>query len=194
LPFQVYFEEFIPGKNELIFEDRSVTVSTIPLKHRVPCSGFLFREKPRERHIIREMLDFYQIPSAYINLIKKGEDFTGEDGVIIPNDKLTTAPDKTVSYAYCSDTAYSEKIIPYIEEVDLLYHEATFAGSEAVRAKITQHSTAAQAAAIASKARVKKLIIGHFSARYPDQNILLKEAKSVFEETFLAKDMSETIF
>lgn len=194
LPFKVIFEEFNPAKNELIYEDRSVLVTTIPLKHRVPCAGFLFREKPRERHIIREMIDFYRIPLAYIHLIKQGADFTDDSGEIIPNEKLTKAAEKSISYAYCSDTAYSEKIIPLIKEVDLLYHEATFAQEEIKRAKTTLHSTASQAATIALKAEVKQLIIGHFSARYSNQEILLREAKAIFPEVLLAEDMREYQF
>jgi ribonuclease Z len=189
MSFEVIFEEFDAKKNTLIFEDRSVEVFSIPLKHRVPCSGFLFKEKPRDRHINREMIDFYQVPLSNINLIKKGADFITEQGELIPNSLLTTPPDKTVTYAYCSDTAYSEKIVPLIKDVDLLYHEATFAQSEEKRAKSTMHSTAAQAATIALKAGVAKLIIGHFSARYNNQQVLLDEAKAIFENTLLAEDM-----
>ena len=189
LPFRVIFEEFNASKNRMIYEDRSVEVFTIPLKHRVPCSGFLFREKPGERHILREMIDFYGVPVSKINLIKKGADFTTTNGELIPNHKLTSSPDKTITYAYCSDTAYAEKIIPLIAGVDLLYHEATFVQSEERRAKTTMHSTAAQAATIASKANVGKLLLGHFSARYNNQQILLKEAKPIFENTLLAEDM-----
>jgi ribonuclease Z len=189
IPFKVIFEEFDAKKNVLIYEDRSVEVYTVPLKHRVPCSGFLFREKPGERHIIRDMIDFYQVPIAQINLIKKGADFVTSEGKIISNDILTTPAEKTISYAYCSDTAYSEKIIPLIAGVDLLYHEATFAESEKNRAKTTMHSTAAQAATIARKANVSRLILGHFSARYSNQQILLNEAKAVFEKSVLAEDM-----
>lgn len=189
IPFKVVFEEFDAGKNKLIFEDRSVEVHSIPLKHRVPCSGFLFREKTKDRHIMREMIDFYQVPIARINLIKKGADFVTEEGKVISNDILTCPPDKIISYAYCSDTAYSEKIIPLIAGVDLLYHEATFAETEQIRAKTTLHSTAAQAATIASKAKVKQLILGHFSARYNNQQILLDEAKAIFEPVLLAEDM-----
>lgn len=189
LPFKVIFEEFDTRSNVMIFEDRSVAVYSIPLRHRVPCSGFLFNEKARDRHINREMINIYQVPVAQLNLIKGGADFITPEGELIPNNRLTTAADKTVSYAYCSDTAYYEKIIPIIKGVDLLYHEATFAESEKVRAKSTMHSTAAQAATIALKAEAGKLLIGHFSARYADQQLLLDEAKSVFSNTLLAQDM-----
>ena len=189
LPFKVIFHHINPRKHELIFEDRSVKVFSIPLKHRVPSCGFLFEEKPRDRHIIREMIDFYNIPTWRILKIKQGEDFETEDGEIILNTELTIEGDKPKRFAYCSDTAYSEKIIPIIEGVDCLYHEATFMETESRRAKETYHSTARQAGEIASKAKVKKLIIGHYSARYIHQNELLDEAKAVFENTILGEDL-----
>jgi ribonuclease Z len=189
LPFKVVFHTINPRKHELIYEDRSVSVFSIPLKHRVPCCGFLFEEKPRDRHIIREMIDFYHIPTWRIPKIKQGDDFITEEGEIIPNDHLTKANEMPKRYAYCSDTAYSEKIIPFIEGVDCLYHEATFMEDEALRSKQTEHSTARQAATIALKAKVKKLIIGHYSARYVNQNDLLNEAKAIFENTILGEDM-----
>lgn len=190
LPFNVIFHTINPRKNELIFEDRSVRVFSIPLKHRVPTCGFLFEEKPKERHIIREMIDFYHIPTWCIPKIKQGENFTTEEGEIIPNTKLTKEPESPKRFAYCSDTAYTEKIIPIIKGVDCLFHEATFMESELVRCKETQHSTAREAAEIAKKANVKKLIIGHYSARYTNQNELLKEATDVFENTVLGEDMT----
>ena len=190
LSFKVIFHSINTRKNELIYEDRSVKIFSIPLKHRVPCCGFLFEEKPRDRHIIRDMIDFYNIPTWRIPKIKQGEDFVTEEGEIIPNERLTTASELPKRYAYCSDTAYSEKIIPIIQGVDCLYHEATFLNEELVRSKQTEHSTAYQAAKIAKKANVKKLIIGHFSARYSNQNELLNEAKTEFENTILGEDMT----
>jgi ribonuclease Z len=190
LPFKILFHSINPRKNELIYEDRSVQVFTIPLKHRVPCCGFLFEEKPRDRHIIREMIDFYNIPTWRIPKIKQGEDFVTESGDVIPNNQLTKASDLPKRFAYCSDTAYSEKIIPIIEGVDCLYHEATFLEEEMIRSNQTEHSTARQAGQIAKKANVKKLIIGHYSARYNNQSELLNEAKSVFENTVLGEDLT----
>jgi ribonuclease Z len=190
LPFKVIFHNINPRKHEMIFEDRSVQVFSIPLKHRVPCCGFLFEEKPRDRHIIREMIDFYKIPTWRIPKIKQGEDFETEEGEIIPNSQLTKAGNPPKRFAYCSDTAYSEKIIPIIKDVDCLYHEATFMEDEQIRSRQTEHSTARQAGTIASKANVKKLIIGHYSARYMNQNELLNEAKAVFENTVLGEDMT----
>lgn len=188
LPFKVIFHAFDPRKNELIFEDKSVRVYSIPLKHRVPSAGFLFEEKPRDRHIIREMIDFYNIPLWRIPKIKLGEDFVTAEGEIVANDVLTTAPVSPKRFAYCSDTAYSEKIVPIIKGVDLLYHEATFMNDEAKRAKSTMHSTAEQAATIARLADVKQLVIGHYSARYASKKGLLAEATAVFENSIAAED------
>jgi len=190
LSFPVIFHTINPRKHELIYEDRAVQVFSIPLKHRVPCCGFLFEEKPRDRHIIRDMIDFYNIPTWRIPKIKQGEDFVTDEGEIIANSLLTIPSDLPKRFAYCSDTAYSEKIIPIIQGVDCLYHEATFMEEELIRSKQTEHSTARQAGEIALKANVKKLIIGHYSARYNNQVELLNEAKAVFENTVLGEDMT----
>jgi len=188
LPYEVRFSTFNPDKSELIYEDRSIQVYTLPLRHRIPAAGFLFRERDRDRHILKDMIDFYKIPLKLIPGIKAGSDFTTEDGEIIPNQRLTLPPTPSRSYAYCSDTAYSEKLIPLIQGVDLLYHEATFSDSELERAKITMHSTATQAACIAKKANVKRLVLGHYSARYVNEKGLLHEACLVFPNTVLANE------
>lgn len=188
LAFNVIIEPFSTTKNEIIFEDRSVKVSTIPLNHRIPCAGFLFEEQPRESNLIADKIKFYQIPIKQLKDIKAGADFVCEDGTVVPNSHLTRPAPPTRKYAYCSDTAYSEAIIPIIEGVDLLYHEATFIEQDVARAKATGHSTTVQAAQIAKLAKVKKLMIGHFSARYTDNNALLKEAQTVFPKTILANE------
>ena len=172
----------------LIYENRSICIYTFPLKHRIATNGFLFKEKEKPRHIKREMIDFYNIPIRNINEIKNGADFTTPEGEAIANDRLTTPPNPVRSYAYCSDTAYDESIVPYIKGVDVLYHEATFAESELARAIKTGHSTARQAAEIAKLAEVKKLVIGHFSSRYTNLTPLLEEAQAVFPNTELAKE------
>lgn len=187
-PFQVIFKTFDPFKHELIYEDKSVTVHTIPLKHRIPCAGFLFREQPREANIIGDKIKFYDIPLKEIAKIKQGADFITKEGKVIPNSHLTIPAKPSKSYAYCSDTAYKEDIIPIIKGVDLLYHEATFANDLVARSKETAHSTAEQAATIAQKAEVKRLVIGHFSSRYPDNSILLQEAQAIFKDTSLANE------
>lgn len=187
--YEVIFHPFNPAESTVIYDDRSVRVTTIPLKHRVPTCGFLFEEKPLSRHILRDMIDFYQIPVSQIQLIKNGADFITADGETIPNDILTTPPTPPFSYAYCSDTAAIESIIPIIKGVKCLYHETTFGDNEIKLAEQTQHSTARQAAEIAKKAKVGKLLMGHYSARYPDKDVLLEQAKEVFEATEAADDM-----
>ena len=188
MTYDVVFHPFTPGEKAVIYDDRSVSVETIPLRHRIPTCGFLFREKPTPRHIRRDMIDFYQIPMCMINRIKNGEDYTLENGTCIPNERLTLPSDPPRTYAYCSDTAYLPRITEQIREADLLFHESTFASSECIRARQTFHSTAEQAAQIAHDAQVKQLVIGHFSARYEDESILLDEAKSIFPNTVLATE------
>ncbi len=174
--------------SNILFENKSISISCFPLKHRIASSGFLFREKEKQRHIKREMIDFYHIPIREINNIKSGADFVTTDGDTIPNSRLTTPSNPPRSYAYCSDTAYDESIVPYIKDVDVLYHEATFAESEVLIANKTAHSTAKQAAEIAKMAEVNKLVIGHFSSRYTDLDVLLKESQSIFPMTELADE------
>ena len=188
MPYEVIFHPINPSERKVIFEDRSVSVETIPLRHRMPTCGFLFREKPTPNHIRRDMIDFYHIPIYMINRIKNGEDFVLEDGTVIPNERLTFPSDKPRAYAYCSDTAYLPRITEQIQGVNLLFHESTFVEADKARAKTTMHSTAAQAAQIAKTANVKKLLIGHFSARYETEDVLLKEAREIFPETILANE------
>lgn len=188
LPYKVVFHAIETNKVEMIYEDRSMTVHTIPLKHRIPCCGFLFSEKQRPRHIIRDMIDFHKIPVHELNKIKNGSDYITPDGNIIANERLTKPSTLPRRYAYCSDTIYNESIAEQIHGADLLFHEATFAQSEKARAKETFHTTARQAAEIAKIAEVKQLMIGHFSARYEDESVLLEEAAAVFPKCILAKE------
>ena len=188
MTYEVVFHPIDPAKTEVIYDDRSVSVSTIPLKHRIPTCGFLFQEKPTPNHIIRDMVDFYRIPVFELNRIKNGEDYITPEGVVVPNHRLTTPSAAPRSYAYCSDTICQTNIIPQIKGVDLLFHEGTFAQCDAARAKETFHTTAMQAAQIAVEAEAKQLLIGHFSARYEDESILLKEAQTLFPNTLLAKE------
>ncbi len=187
-PFQMKFQAVDTNNYNLVMEDRSVSVYSLPMKHRVPCCGYLFVEKERSPHIIREMIDFYKIPISKIELIKQGADFVTEEGEVIPNKSLTRPAEPAKRYAYCSDTAFFPKIVPYIEGVDLLYHEATFLEADSARAYETFHSTTKQAASIARDAQVKKLLIGHYSARYIDLLPLEKEARSIFHNTLLANE------
>lgn len=188
MTYKVPFHEFDTKEPMLIYEDRSLTVTTIPLRHRMPCCGFLFAEKRRPNHIIREMVDFYQVPVYELNRIKNGADYVTPEGKTVSNNLLTRPSAPSRSYAYCSDTIYLPSIVEQIKGVDLLFHEATFANEDAPRAKETFHTTAAQAAEIARRAEVKKLLIGHFSARYEDENVLLQEASAIFPDTQLAKE------
>lgn len=188
LEFNIRFNPIDTQSHSLIMEDRSLSVYSIPLKHRIPTCGFLFAEKPKEAHIIREMTDFYQVPVRWMKDIKQGKDYITPEGEIIPNARLTRPAIPPKRYAYCSDTAYNRSIIPIIEGVDLLYHEATFTEEDSVRAKETFHSTARQAAEIARDAQVKRLVIGHYSARYEDLSELHKEAMEVFPNTILGNE------
>lgn len=188
LPYQVQFNPVNPFKHTLVMEDRSLSVYSIPLKHRIPCCGYLFVEKQKEAHIIREMTDFYKVPVKWMKEIKQGADYITPEGQVIPNARLTRPADIPKRYAYCSDTAFAPEIVPIIKEVDLLYHEATFCETEAVRAKETFHSTAREAAEIARLAQVKQLIIGHYSARYTDLKPLFQEALQVFPQTIMAQE------
>ncbi|MDH6307032.1 ribonuclease Z [Parabacteroides sp. PF5-5] len=188
ISFQVKFNLINTYKHELVMEDRSLKVYSIPLNHRIPTCGYLFVEKQKEAHLIKEMVDFYQIPVKQLRGIKQGEDYITPEGEVIPNKRLTRPATPAKRYAFCSDTAYSPEIIPIIKDIDLLYHEATFLETEIARARETYHSTAREAAEIARLANVKRLLIGHFSARYEDDKLMLEEAKQLFPETLLANE------
>lgn len=184
--YKIVFHRLEPETRDIIYEDDKLTVETIPLSHRLRCSGFLFREKPKPRRIDKDRLP-PGLPILQVAGLKRGEDVLDEDGNIrYTNADLTLSPRHSRSYAYCSDTAYHEPIIEQIKDVDLLYHEATFTMDEASKAVETFHSTAQQAATIAHKAKVGKLLVGHFSARYKDLTPILDEARDVFKNTELA--------
>ena len=188
MEYEVILHDINPDEQKVIFENKAITVETLPLNHRIPCCGFLISEKTKKRHIKPDMLEFYKIPTYARPKLREGEDYVTSDGEIIPNERLTTPPNRSRSYAYCSDTAPRPAIIEKIKGIDLLYHEATFANKEKGRAKETFHSTAQQAATIAREAEVKELIIGHFSSRYDDEKQLLAEACEIFPRTLLAKE------
>lgn len=174
--------------SEILFEDEKLTISCFPLKHRIPTWGFLFKEKENsERNLKKEFIEQYKPGIEQIYKIKLGADFEASNGEILKNDTITYFP-KPLSYAYCSDTAFDEGLIPFVRDVDLLYHEATFGNENEAIAGDKFHATAAQAAIIASKAKVGKLLLGHFSARYKDRGSLLEEAKAVFPDTLLSKE------
>ena len=189
--FKIIFHLMQNDVREVIYEDDKLTVETIPLLHRIRCSGFLFREKAKPRRIDKDRLP-EGLPLQQIAGLKRGGDITDEDGNILhTNASLTLSPRRSRSYAYCSDTAYNESMIAQISNIDLLYHEATFATDEAAKALETFHSTAQQAATVALKANVKKLLVGHFSARYKDLAPILEEAKAIFKNVELAQEARE---
>ncbi|MBW8051931.1 MAG: hypothetical protein FVQ77_16650, partial [Cytophagales bacterium] len=216
LTYKVHFKELDTENINTIFENDFLTVETIPLSHSVPCCGFLFKEKPKKRRIQKEKLPPGLSPLQLVALTK-GEDINvarignpseksdgkvptlegfrgaGRGGLFtIKNEELTLPPKKSRSYAYCSDTRYSENIIPQIKNTDLLYHEATFLSDLEDKAQATLHSTAEQAARMAQKTNAGKLLIGHFSSRYEEIQPLLKEARTIFKDTMLAVE-GETI-
>ena len=186
--YNLYFHELESKESEVIFEDDKVIVKTIPLQHRIYTNGFLFQEKPKERKLNVAAVEAYQIDKAYYRKIKYGGDITLDNGQIIPNAEISFDPEPTKSYAFCSDTAYNEAIVPLIQNVDVLYHEATFLESEADKAEKTMHSTAKQAATIAKLANVKHLVLGHYSTRYSSIDLFQQEAEAVFPSILLGDD------
>ena len=189
LGYEVEFHPIDATRREVIYEDRSLTVETIPLVHRLPTCGFLFREKPLLPHIRREKIDFYGIPISQIQNIKNGADWIMEDGTVIPNSQLVTPADEPRSYAYCSDTRYMPELHLQLKGVTTLYHESTYGEDNLQMAQKYNHSTARQAAVVARDAEVSQLILGHYSSRYEDENVLLEEAREVFENVRLANEM-----
>ncbi len=188
LEYEIEFHAVDTTKHMVIYEDRSLVVESIPLDHRVPCAGFLFRERPTLPHIRRDMIDCFNIPISQINNIKAGADWTTEDGTVIPNSRLTTPADPSRSYAYCCDTRYMPNLHELVKDVDLLYHDSTYDSSCADRAKLYYHSTSQQAAKVASDGNVGKLLLGHFSARYDNEATILSEAKAIFPNSVLAAE------
>ena len=188
LGFEVIFHGLDTTQQKVIYEDRSLTIETIPLQHRVECCGFLFREKQTLPHIRRDMIDFYHIPISQINNIKNGADWITPDGDVIPNNRLTSPATPARSYAYCSDTRYIKSLSKQVQGVNTLYHESTYLAKDADRAKLYWHSTSEQAAKVAHDAKVGKLLLGHYSARYNNEEQLLKEAQAIFPNTILSQE------
>lgn len=186
--YEVDFHAVDTSQQQVIYEDRSLTVESIPLEHRMPCCGYLFREKPSMPHIRRDMIDFYQIPTSQINNIKAGADWTSPDGEVVKNERLVEPADPTRSYAYCSDTRYIPTLPSRIKGVSTLYHESTYGEDNLLMAQKYYHSTARQAALVAREAGVGQLLLGHYSSRYEDEQVLLREAREVFENTHLTDE------
>lgn len=186
--FEIIYHELQGKTSEKIYEDSRIEVFTVPLNHRIYCNGYLFQEKPKERHLnMAEISKYPEIEKCDYQNLKMGKDFVLQDGYVLKNDILTTEPAKSVSYAFCSDTRYIESIVPLIREVDVLYHEATFLHDLKEMADYTGHTTALEAARIARAANVGKLILGHFSNRYGDLSVFTDEAREIFPNTYLPK-------
>ncbi|WP_282778032.1 ribonuclease Z [Phaeodactylibacter xiamenensis] len=188
LSFPVHFESVDPDRNALVYESRHLRVYSLPLRHSVPATGYLFQEKERPRSMRGELIEKYQIPYQAIPGIRNGDDFVSSVHGVIPNGALTIAPPAPRSFAFCSDTAYQPSLTDYIYGVDLLYHEATFLQQHEAQAKETGHSTAKDAARTALEANAGTLLLGHYSTRYPVLDRILQEAVSVFPNTILGSD------
>jgi ribonuclease Z len=188
ITYEIEYVFTSPKQAQLVWEDEKITIKSFPLRHRINCTGFLFKEKPHLKNISKEKLTQFNISVSEINKLRLGFDAIDEKGKTIANNELTLPAQPQRSYAYCSDTNYYEDIIEHIKEVNLVYHEATFLEAELERAKKTFHSTAKQAATIASKAEAKQLLLGHFSARYGNTDEFIEEAKPIFENTLVAQE------
>jgi len=185
--YKIIFDP-IDGDGGTVFESSSLTVKAFPLYHRVQCYGFIFREKPKLRHLRGDMIRFLNIPVSAIHDIKHGLDYTTPDGTMISNARLTTPADPVRSYAYCSDTVFDERVAEAVKGCDIIYHEATYHSSMAAQARERGHSTAAEAGRIASIANTKTLIIGHYSKRYTDVDILIQDSLQNFPNVIAARE------
>lgn len=187
LPIDVKFNVVRP-EEAVVFENASLIVRTVPLRHKIPAVGYIFEEKQGQRHIDRAMCDFHEVPVWAFNKIKAGEDFIKPDGTVIPNAMMTKDPTPTRSYAHISDTSYMPELASKIEGVDLLFHETTYLSQDSDKAKERGHSTAAEAAKVALEANAGLLLTGHYSSRYKDDNLFLEEAREVFPNVILGKE------
>ncbi|MFM2268869.1 MAG: hypothetical protein RL757_2310 [Bacteroidota bacterium] len=187
-PFPLFFVVLDTTERRKIMDTESLEVWHFPLEHRIATCGFLFKEKPFKRRLLKEKIAQYEIPHSFLRGIKNGDDFELSDGTIVSNVELTKDPPPPRSFAYCSDTRFSEAVIDAVKGVDLLFHEATFLEEMREHAEFAFHSTAIDAANVALRAGVEKLVIGHFSSRYYDDTPLTDEAKTVFPNTFAAYD------
>lgn len=194
LSYFIEFHEISTDKPIVILDDKKLTVKAIPLKHRIEAYGYLFEEKEKERKLNITEVEKYNIEVCDYQNIKLGKDYITPQGKIIRNTELTFNPKKPLKYAYCSDTAYEPKLIEWLKNIDLLYHESTFLETNIELAIKTGHSTAKQAANIAKQANVKRLLLGHFSARYKDRNVFFEEAKKYFDYVDIASKVKEISF
>ncbi|MFN5911596.1 MAG: ribonuclease Z [Bacteroidota bacterium] len=188
LDFDLKFVKIDGDKKEMIFEDNILEIHVFPLKHRIPTNGYIIREKPGERKLLSEKIKGSGLLFEHMHRLKRGEDVNLDDGRYYRNRDYTADPKPARSFAFCSDTIYWERIADHVERVDVLYHEATFTEKDIERARATYHSTARQAAEIAKRARVGRLLLGHLSARYDDVNAHESEAQVVFQNSQVVED------
>lgn len=187
-PFDLKFNIIDPGKRQELYADDSLTISSFPLYHRVPCVGFIFREKPKLRHADGDALKFYGVPHYQVAAIRAGADFVRPDGTVVANERLTRDADPALSYAYCSDTMFDRRVISSVRGVHTIYHESTYADDNAHLAEPRGHSTARQAGKVAQKAGAKTLILGHYSKRYRTTDALVAQAQEEFTGQVIAAD------
>lgn len=186
--FDLQFNILDPSRRQIALDTPSLTVEAFPLRHRVPCVGYLFHEKPKPLHLRGDMVKFHNIPVSQLKAIKEGTDFITPEGVVVPNNRLTTPADPAVSYAYCSDTIYDPALAETVKGVDLLYHEATYTDDCAQKARERFHATASEAARVARDAGAARLLLGHFSKAYPNEEQHLAEARAIFPATDIARE------
>jgi len=189
LDFEVVFHPIDTTVHKVVYEDRSIEVLSVPLEHRVPCCGYLIREKATLPHIRPDVMAAYEIPRSQLMNIKNGADWTMPDGEVIPNARLVRPADPPRSYAYISDTRYLPGLKDLIRGVNTLYHESTYGDDRLLQSEKYCHSTARQAAMIARDAEVGRLLLGHYSSRYDDEQVLLSQAKEEFDNVFLTNEM-----
>lgn len=185
--YEIVFEP-VSYDGGVVYEDDALTVTAFPLYHRIPCVGYIFRETAKPRHLIGDMVKFLEIPVSKLRGIKLGDDYVKPDGTVIPNDRITTPPDPSVSYAYCSDTLYDPRVAKAVEGVDTIYHEATYIDADMQKAHDRGHATASEAARVALAAASHRLVLGHYSKSYENENRHLAEAKAIFPNTILANE------
>ena len=190
LDFEVVFHPVDTTVRQVVYDDRSIQVESIPLEHRVPCCGYLIQEKPTLPHIRRDVIDAYGVPLSQVGNIKNGADFVTPDGEVIPNSRLVVPADAPRSYAYISDTRYMPGLASQLKGVNVLYHESTYGDDHLPQSEKYFHSTARQAATVARDAGVGRLLLGHYSSRYEDERVLLNEAQEVFSNVSLTNEMN----
>ena len=193
LSYEIIFHPLNFSEKELVYENKLLKIFSFPVSHKIPTCGFLFEEKKLQKNILKEAVEKYQIPIKDIKAIKEGKDFLLPDGKIIPNAEITIDSAAPRKYGFCTDTAYDEKILPYIENCDVLYHEATFLDDMEDRATETRHSTARQAAKLAKKAKAGKLLLGHFSSRYKVFNSFIQQASEEYDGEVIVTEDGMTV-